>query len=107
MPLNQNNVFARSGAQGATTKQSPRYLLVLVNLFALLLSACGVQATPFPQITQESLPINSSVDVVASTRAPAGVWIGDSVPTALREQVLSWDIPAHAALRLDISSTEL
>ena len=106
MPLKQQNVIARSGAFGATTKQSPRYLLVLVNLFALPLSACGVHATPLPQITQESLPVNSSVEIVASTPAPAGLWIGDSIPASLRGQAESWDIPTNASLRLDISADQ-
>ena len=58
-------------------------------VLALTLSSCGAQttATPLPQITQESLPINSSVQIVTSTPAPTGSQIGDAVPSALRKQV--------------------
>lgn len=55
----------------------------------LAISACATQATanPLPQITQESFPINSSVQIVTSTPEPYEVFIGDSVPSALRAQV--------------------
>src|SRR5215216_350791 len=83
-------------------------LFVLSSLLALLLSACGSQMTiPLPQITQESLPINSSVEVATFTSAPTGLWIGDSVPVSLREQAKSWDIPRNVSLRLEISPSEL
>jgi hypothetical protein len=54
------------------TKQSQRKLLILLTLFAVLLSACGVQTTntPFPQITQEALPVNVSVQVATFTPSP-------------------------------------
>ena len=126
MPLKQSNVttnyFALNGAnavstveadamkrrRGAVAKESPRQLLILLTLFSLLFSACGSQTkTPLPQITQESLPINSSIEVFTFTPAPAGLWIGDSVPVYLRKQVEKWDIPTNASLRLDISSSEL
>ena len=102
MPSRKLNVIARSC--GAATKQSPRLLLIFVTVFALLLSACGAQATPLPQITQEAPSINSSVDILTFTPAPAGLWIGDSVPASLRAQAESWDIPTKASLRLDISA---
>src|SRR3989337_2306058 len=102
MPLKQQNVIARRVL--FLTKQSPRKLLVLISVFALLGSTCAPHATPLPQITQESLPVNSSVEIVASTPAPASLWIGDSVPASLRGQAESWDIPTNASLRLDLSA---
>ncbi|RPI93725.1 MAG: hypothetical protein EHM40_08875, partial [Chloroflexi bacterium] len=54
-------------------------------MLVLILSACGTQSalTPRPQIAQESLPINSSVQIATSTPAPAG----DSQPD---EAHLQW-----------------
>jgi len=93
------DVIARSGAFGATTKQTPRPLLLLVSLFALLLASCGTPSTPapLPQIIQESIPIKSSIQIVTST--PAGNFIGAAVPSALRKQVE--DLNVH----LDISAS--
>src|SRR6266498_244488 len=61
---------------------------------ALILTACGVQATttPLPQITQESLPIKSSIQIVTSTPAPVGSHIGDAVPPALRQEVAGLNV---------------
>jgi hypothetical protein len=99
MPIEKLDVVARSGAFSATTKQPPRQLLMLVSLFALLLAACGAQVTAasLPQINQESIPIKSSIQIVTST--PAGTFIGDSVPSALRKQVEGLNV------RLDISTS--
>jgi poly-gamma-glutamate synthesis protein (capsule biosynthesis protein) len=108
MPLRQLNVIARSGAKGATTtakrargKQSPCYLLVLVTLFALLVSACRPQTTttPVPQLTQESLPVNSSVEIVTATPGPIASYIGNAVPRTLREQFEGMNV------HLDISTS--
>jgi hypothetical protein len=79
----------------------------LSSLLTLMLSACGAQATPLPQINQESPSKNSSVEIVTSTPAPASVWIGDPVPASLRAHVESWNIPSSASVHLDISSSEL
>ena len=90
MPIKQFNAIA---------KQSARQLLFLVMIFILLLSACGTQITitpSSPKITQESLPIRASIQIVTST--PAGRLIGDSVPSALRKQVEGLNV------HLDIST---
>jgi hypothetical protein len=87
-----------SAVKAAATKQPLRHTepsavqmssLRLSIFLTFVLSACGIQATanPLPQITQESFPINSSVQIVTSTPEPYDVFIGDSVPPALREQV--------------------
>ena len=100
-------VIARSGACSVTTKQSPSNVLILLLLFALLLSACGTPArtTPLPQITQESPPISPSLEMVTSTPKPAGVRIGESVPPALRGQVERLGIPTNVSLTLDLSAS--
>jgi hypothetical protein len=76
-----------SAVEARYIKQSPRQLLLLLILIVSLFSACAPQINPHPHITQESLPINSSVQIITSTPAPYDVFIGDSVPRALREQV--------------------
>ena len=83
------------------TKQSPRQLLILLTLFSLLFSACTTQVTvtPLPPITQESLPVNSSVQIVTSTPTPTDSFIGNAVPRTLREQFEGMNI------RLDISTS--
>ena len=83
------------------TKQSPRQLLILLTLFSLLFSACTTQVTvtPLPRITQESLPVNSSVQIVTSTPTPTDSFIGNAVPRTLREQFEGMNI------RLDISTS--
>ena len=74
---------------------------------AIFISACASQlqpaATPLPQVTQNTPTINSSVEIVTFTPAPAGLHIGDSVPPALREQFTSWDLPANVRVHLDVS----
>ena len=62
---------------------------LLLSLYSLLISACGVQvtATPLPKISQEALSINFSPEVVTSTPAPDDTYIGDAVPLALRRMV--------------------
>ena len=85
MPLRLLDVIARRVL--SPTKQSLLILFVLAVLFALLLSNCAPQATPLPQITQESFSVNSSVQIVTFTPAPYDVFLGDSVPSALRTQV--------------------
>jgi len=104
MPLKQSNVttsdLARSGAtltgeaapkgsalEARHIKQASRHFSIRFPAFVLLLSACGAQATPLPQIPRESLPVNSSVQIVTFTPAPYDVFLGDSVPSALRTQV--------------------
>src|SRR5574341_787230 len=85
MPTKELDVSARR--HGVATKQSPRLLVIFVAVFALLLSACGAQATPLPQINPEALPINSSVQINTSTPAPVSAYIGKAVPFSLRQQV--------------------
>src|SRR6266542_109228 len=103
MSKKQLNVVASAGrvvALYATyrdqAQQSSSYLLIL---FALLLTSCGTQtpSVPLPQSTQESVPIKASIQIVTST--PAGKFIVDSVPSALRKQVE--DLNVH----LDISAS--
>ncbi|MCI0608079.1 MAG: CapA family protein [Anaerolineae bacterium] len=72
------------------------------NLLVLMLSACGSQATTtsLPQATQNTPTLfNPPVKIVTSTPVPAGSYIGDAVPPALREQVDGLDV------RLDVSSS--
>src|SRR5215216_1074016 len=91
MPTKQFNAIA---------KQLARPLLFLLIVFILLLSACGRQTTltPLsPKITQESLPIKASIQIVTST--PAGNFIGNAVPLTLRKQVEELNV------RLDISTS--
>src|SRR5215212_11735132 len=98
MPIKKLDVIARSCE--AVTKQSPRQLSIIVSLFVILLSACGRQTTltpPSPKITQESLPIKASIQIVTST--PAGKFIGNAVPLALRKQVEGLNV------HLDISTS--
>ena len=73
--------------QGA--QASYRRLVLLLILFVVLFSACSMQPTAVfsPQIAQKSLPINSSVQVPTSTPEAFDVFIGASVPQALRRQV--------------------
>src|SRR5687768_17203817 len=101
MPLEKSNVVAMGGVFGATTKHSPRLLLILLTLFALLLSSCTPKATttPIPSITQESLPVNSSIQIVISTPTPNDPFIGDAVPRTLREQFEGMNV------HLDISTS--
>jgi hypothetical protein len=77
----------------------PRMSCIFVQFAAIivlisLLSACGQQsaATPFSQIARKSLPISSSVQVVTSTPEPFEVFIGNSVPRVLREQINGLDV---------------
>ena len=72
-------------------------------ILVVMLSACGLslqspvaQSSPIPPIPSS---INSVVEITISTPVPAGSYIGDGVPSALREQVEGLD------LRLDISSS--
>ena len=78
---------------------SPRLLVMIASLFALLLASCATQATSvsLPQINQESIPAKSSIQIITST--PAGKFIGDAVPLALLKQVEDLNV------RLDISTS--
>jgi len=116
MPIKQLNVIVRRRWSSScvlwhietkATKQSLFHLLIYLTVFALLLSACGIQTpvTPLPPVTQKSLPINSSVHIATFTPAPAGLSIGDAVPTSLREQAENWSIQANTSLHLDISTS--
>ncbi|HET9589862.1 MAG TPA: CapA family protein [Anaerolineales bacterium] len=82
-------------APGASAgEQSPREFVLLFILSVLLISSCATPATttPRPQITQQSIPINSSLQNPTSTPGPYEVFIGDSVPSALREQIEGLDV---------------
>jgi len=63
--------------------------VVSIIIIAWVVSACGAQAAtaPLPQIAQEVFPANSSVQIATSTPESFDVFIGESVPAALREQV--------------------
>lgn len=82
-------MLGASVASPERAKQSPRYLSILLTTLVLFCSACSAQATPtsLPPITQEFVSLNSSVQIATSTSEPFEVFIGDSVPRALREQV--------------------
>ena len=58
-----------------------------------------VTATPLPPITQESIPVNSSVQIIPSTPTPIDPFIGDAVPRTLREQFEGMNV------HLDISTS--
>jgi hypothetical protein len=81
-----------SAVEARHIKQDSRSLSVVITALALLLAACGAQVTPQPHSTQESLPVNSSVRIATFTAAPYDVFIGDSVPRALREEVHGLDV---------------
>jgi len=91
----------KSDVVASEAKQSPRQLLFLLVLFVLLFSSCApkVIATPLPQITQESLSVNSSVQIVTSTPRSIDSFIGDTVPRTLREQFEGMNV------RLNISTS--
>ena len=104
LPTNTGTVVSgvapwRHAVEAQKRKQFPQYLLIIVSLFVFLLASCGVQAAaaPYPQITKVSPPIKASIQIVTST--PAGKFISDSVPSALRKQVEGLNV------RLDISTS--
>src|SRR5689334_6467048 len=72
---------------------------LFISLFVFLFTSCTTPATsePLPQVSQGSVPIKSSVQIVTST--PVGKFIGASVPSALRMEVEGLDV------RLDISTS--
>src|SRR5688572_10842991 len=88
-------------------KHSPQFFIVF-SMLVFLLTSCSPQVTPYPQVIQEitlaSVP-NLSVEVITSTLAPAAVQIGDLVPSTLREEITSLDLPSSARVHLDISSS--
>src|SRR5690349_9844931 len=111
MPKKQSNFIAHPKTTGTVvsgvsavevhrTKQTPHQLLVLASLFTLLLASCGSQAAaaPLQQITQESVPIKSSIQIITST--PAGTFIGNSVPSALRKQVEGINVRLNISVSL-------
>jgi poly-gamma-glutamate synthesis protein (capsule biosynthesis protein) len=87
-------------------KNHQRKLFFVLTAFVLALPACAVQdmATPLPTAIQNTLPSNPSVVIATFTPAPSGLYIGDSVPTALREQIMNLDIRKDANVRLDVSA---
>ena len=88
-------------------KHSPQFFIVF-SIFVFLFTSCSQQVTSPLQVIREFTPTsapNSSVEVIASTPAPVGVQIGDSVPLKLREQISSLDLPVNASLHLEFSSS--
>jgi len=83
-------VIARSA--GGATKQSPRFILLIV---ALAFSACSPQTTQMPQVTPSTSTPVAPVQVLVSTPKPAGNHIGSSVPATLREQVQSLNLQSY------------
>ena len=81
MPTNKFSVAA---------KQVP----IRIMLVCLLIASCGGQPETGdpPPIAQNSFPNNSAVQVQTSTPEPFGVFIGASVPPALRERVRGLDV---------------
>ena len=73
--------IGRSGATRATMNQSQSTLWVFLTFVGLFLSACAPQATPTfgSQIAQESIPAESSVQVLTPTPSPAVTPAGESV----------------------------
>jgi len=86
------------------TKQSPRTLLIKVTILILLLSGCGSQLTPTPQIIQNTPSPALQIELNTVAPAPVGVHIGDSVPFALREHIQSLSLPANENLLIDVSA---
>lgn len=85
-------------------KRSLHSLPILFTLFALFLSACGEVATqtPLPQMAAPTL-----VPTATSTPVPAGLWVSDAVPAALRAQAQGWSVPPNASLRLGTTTPPL
>ncbi len=117
MPIKQSNTYRaerrseRSVAKTKTadeaqiTKSLTIRFLMLVVVLALILTSCGTQTTTtsMPQV-QQQISTSTAVPVaaiVATTPAPVGVNISDSVPPALREQVSQLNLPN---LNLDVAA---
>jgi len=99
----QANLLETNSRRRATPYRAERQFASFAAkiILALILSACSAPATPtlHPQVTPEALPTKSSVQIVTSTPVPAGLHIGDAVPSALRKQVEGLNV------RLDISTS--
>jgi hypothetical protein len=88
-----------SAVEARYIKQISRNFSIPILALALLLSACIPPVTPLPPITQESIPVNSSVQIIPSTPTPIDPFIGDAVPHTLREQFEGMNV------HLDISTS--
>lgn len=84
------------------SKYFPRILAIFI-VSDLFFSSCAPQSTPTaistPQIAADTPTAVPAMEVVRSTPVPSGDSIGQSVPSALREQVKGLD----AGFRLDVS----
>jgi len=114
MPIKQPHVIARRSGATTTAKRAhgkqsyPATLLI--SIFIMILSACGTQvtATSTPQPIQEtstSTSVPVAAVVASSTPAPVGVNVSDSVPSALREEIVGLNLPQSTGLNLDVAST--
>ncbi|HUF00352.1 MAG TPA: CapA family protein [Anaerolineales bacterium] len=85
---------AATTAKRASGRQSLYRFFIILTLIVLLLSACGKQAAAghLPEVFQESILVNPSIQNTTSTPPSFDVFIGDSVPPALREQVDGLDV---------------
>ena len=83
-----------SGVMSTARRQSPRRVSIFFVLLSLLLASCSAPAiaTSLPEIAQQSVPVNSSIQNPTSTPEAFDVFIGDSVPRALREQIKGSDV---------------
>ncbi|HEX5807056.1 MAG TPA: CapA family protein [Anaerolineales bacterium] len=82
---------AKNSHQPRTSRSFAIFVGIIV--LVLILSACvQTGSTPFPVTAPESFPINSSVQIATSTPETFEVFMGDSVPPALREQLTGLDV---------------
>jgi poly-gamma-glutamate synthesis protein (capsule biosynthesis protein) len=72
----------RSAVEAAVTKRLTRQLFILLVVVAVFIFACAPQAitTPLPTTATNSLPVNSSLPIVTSTREPENTKITNSDP---------------------------
>ena len=78
---NQGAMPRMSIARAQSVIRSPRLLPVLIMLAAWFLPACAPQADSarFPEIAQESILVDSFVQITTSTPSPAATPAGESV----------------------------
>ena len=81
----------------------PRVCAAASLTFIVLLSSCAPQVTPAPIPTQPAIAGLQSQTEIVQTPAPSGVRIGDSIPSALRDQIRQLNVPANESVILDIA----